>query len=386
MNGSHSVGSTVLAASLTLGVCVPLGAAQCPNQSWNGYCPETVPRQGEQRLNRFQWIGSHNAFQRVDPDGDYLMPLSEQLDEYGHRYFEIDIRWDETLNNGNGGWKVQHNCIDLTGRSELENHLVDIASSDALYNSFIFLDFQINKHNAFEYNCFDVLPSTVLADLKNTLIAYIPEDYFYTGDDYIEIDNRRWPSQQELLRRGKHVAVTTASTHTTGTGNDYSFYFDTVDGDPNLANGNSALITSGGEFQQYDLGDSLVSEFYPTGGTCQNDPAWSIAVDSGYTFPTKYCLAKADDINDARIHPPNPIHVSTVALLAGPQFGTRDRPFAGGVTGLYLALARIAAHEAEKGPSHQTIDFEPGVYDVPGQYRFPMPVTLKARTGVVQLR
>lgn len=318
------------------------------------HVPETVPRAGEQRLNRYQFYGSHNAFQR-DPSS-----LREQVDDWGHSFLELDVWYNGT------SFEVQHNCCDTTGESTLDAELEDLKTSQRVQSGLVVVDFQLHRagDGACSY-CFEPFPADFRKRFQEAFESRFP-GAIYTSDEFEKVDSHRWPSPQELLRRGKHVIIT-------GAFGVSQLFFDYGDW-PTVGNSNTVLWSSG----YYDLtcndgaspmsvciGDRWLFEWYPEAliTTCTGDTdftsTWLSAVASGYTFPTMYCLTDTDLITDSRMHPPLPTYVNATTQKSE-QLGTWGRPFAG-QGGLVNAVLRINGHQQQKGPSNITIVLEGGV-------------------------
>jgi hypothetical protein len=399
MNTNTQLLVTLLGTAMLAGLQTAPAKAQCAHQSWNGYCPEKFPRAGEQRLNAFQYIGSHNAYQRLYPGG-VPIPLDVQLDDYGHRHIELDIRWTRPNYpagnpNGNDFW-IQHLCVDTTGSGTIDEYLLQIANSQALQDSFIVVNLDILPDAHPSNACFEDMPSTWKEDLEDRILQYIPEHIVYTQDEFESVDDHdptagedlRIPSVQELLRRGKHIMFIGGHFNYT----DEEFFFDHQEpGHP--AGAPEIEIRSDDHTATFTLDDRFISTYYAPDSiqACSGEAfsRWEQAVQSGFTFPTTYCPLDGNRLLYPLLHPPIPTYVTT----GGPateEFGTWGRPYHGGV-GLLGAINRIALHESLKGPSDIPVRLSPGTYDLDPSGANPDPVvfnstmTLESSGGIATI-
>lgn len=352
---------------------------------------ELDPRAGEQRLNRFQWIGSHNSFQRSNGIPGGLWTIGEQTDIFGMRHFEIDVGWESDLPSyyadATGDFIVKHFCQDNFGAQVIDQMLTQFVQSDAIMgenHSFIYVNFDMKLDTTgTAWDCFEDLPSDWSTKLRERLESFIPQDRIYTAYEFVNIDNSRWPSQQELIRRGKSIAFGTFE----GTNCDDTtcFFFGHGTGSENAVE-----IRSGDATDQYFLFDQFISTFYPAGNVCFTNIPFQTAVENGFTFPTTYCVNSEGSISQPSIHPPNPLFVKTVDF-PGTNLGTRVRPY-GGSLGLNMALSRIKFHEAFQGQSRIEMIFDPGLYEIdplntapPGGKEIVEAVELKSSGGLVEI-
>lgn len=352
---------------------------------------ELFPREGEQRFNQFQWVGSHNSFQRSNGLPGGVWSIAEQTDEIGMRHFEIDVGWEADLPSRypdiDGDFIVKHFCQDLVGAQTLDDILAQIALSDAImgeHHSFIYINFdmKLNTTGA-TWGCFEDLPSDWQVKLKERVETFIPPDRIYTAYEFVNDDMQSWPSQQELIRRGKSVAF--GSYRGFGCTLPQCFFFGHGTGSPNAVD-----VRSGDPDAQYNLGDRFVSTFYPSGNVCFANTTFVRAVENGFTFPTTYCVSLNAPNTHILLHPPNPLFLDS-STSNGNDFGTSLRPYSGAF-GLNSALFRVDSHEAAYGKSQIQMIFDSGFYEIDPLNTNPnsgieigMAVVLTSSGGLVEI-
>lgn len=311
----HTGIPTILAAAL-LGVTVPASTAggQCENQRPNGYCPETTLRTGEVPIWQQQFKGAHNAFQLSEN-------LADQIDDYNNWCIELDIHYQD------GEIIVEHHCADHSGRQAFLTSVLEISLAVTAYDKVTFI--YLNKvDDGVGFDCYDEWPANYLAEIRNALLVFIPEDRFYTHFDFVNTDNRTWPSMKELVRRGQNFVVTID-----GIGGHY--FFD--GGDVVALEGG---CDGGGTPDPWTPDPSQLGRLYPSSScsqSCglQNDGYFEDGVTGNFTFITNNCVDDADCV-DYRIHSPQPYFVVRSGSPSH-QWGTRAFPRVG-VVGLQLAL------------------------------------------------
>lgn len=352
-----------------------LALVSTQKSSADGYVPELEPRQGEQRLNRFQYHSIHNAFIRGTS-------LEEQVDNWGAYQLELDIWYD------NGSYDVQHNSCDIIGEAPLSEYLADLGKSNALRQGFIFLQLQLHVEGTGACSLgMSPFPATWTGDLVFLLQHFLGHDVFYTFKEFRDRDNYRWPSLQELRRRGKHVAVFKGSTY-----NDFYFNRQALndcdtewDSSPSDRNNTRAQVNTASNTHCWDLGDRWVSRHYPSVPLAfeESFSGWSDIVDQGFTFPATNNDDDVDRIGDARLHPPFPTYVRKTSPHSE-EVGTWGRPYAG-VDGLLQAVFRIKAHEIIKGASNVPVILQGNAnYSSLGSLQnLPPYMTLAAQGGPV---
>ena len=170
------------------------------------------------------------------------------------------------------------------------------------------------------------------------------EGYFYTAREFKDPsgDNMKWPSAEELVRRGKRWIVIIGDDDSRRPDSD--FFFGITFGNPPSDSGvkNRVLVNR-------DMGcdtpiappvaetperrdDRWMYRAFPNGAcdicVAQNGPYWDNAVARGWTFVATNCI---DDEHtwDPRVHSPMPIFVAPNGTSDGEQRGTVVAPFVG---------------------------------------------------------
>jgi hypothetical protein len=232
----------------------------------------------------------------------------------------------------------------------------------------------------------DAYRPIVLNIVEGTLGA----GFVYPAAEFKGFDQSRWPSWQELSRRG-YQWVVVFDEAPTGQLVDDDYFFGAVHpaGSPAYPPGNAPpnsvlLVIDGGcDVDTTDrtlppLGDRWMARGYP-GGACafhcqlQDGNYWNNLVTLGYTFIATDCRPNAHTF-EPPTHSPAPLFVQQSGNT--PEYGTLHFPY----RNLEAALNRAS-------PMVPLTFRESGVYDVTNGLRLNRPVVLKATTGVVaQLR
>jgi hypothetical protein len=297
------------------------------------YVPETVPRAGEQRLNRFQYVTTHNSYERDNGALDRVS-ITDQLDIYDEWLIELDLRWSSDIND----FWIFHDCAENAGNNSLDSFITQIEASTHVANGLIFLYFDSGNIGPCVFYPSIVPKPSKWPDLLETKLIYHWETQIYSFADFRDIDNYKWPSAQELLRRGKHIVPIVNQI----TGSELLFGMDCCDSNKVFYLDTSDQTTA---ITAANLGDSYLARHYPScGWTCDLcADGWQWAVDSNYTFPASNC---SDHTND-RLHPPLPTYVCCpTGTIQGR--GSFNDAFSGS-TGVADAVAKVQRHQDIKG-------------------------------------
>ena len=300
--------------------------------------------EGETRANQLQYFSIHNAYQ-----GSYS--LDEQLDRLNVWELELDVRWrDNALCLGGGtGFYVAHHCADPDGEGWLSTYLDEIAATTRIQEGFFFLNFEMGDGFAC-LGCFSgpTLPADWAARLQTEITSRVGAAAVYTWNDFVA-DGRRWPSTQELRRRGKHIAIHVNRETSAG------FFFarnNEFEARDPIAVWNFS-DQNGGAANVHRTGDRYLMRRYPQ-ATCalESTAETNTAIANGYSFPSTNCID--EHVDEPRFHPPNPMYVREQSLF-GPGRGTSDSPYQGdfgipdATLGLRRALDRVAGFETSTG-------------------------------------
>ncbi len=341
---------------------LPLASAQCPNPSWNGYCPETTLRPGEVPIWQQQFKATHNSFQ-------LSRDMDDQIDDYNNWLLELDLHYE------NGQIIVEHHCADLVGSQSFAAAMAEIARSVTWSQkvTFIYLN-RVTSGTGFE--CYDEWPSGYQELIKNQIFAAVGEERIYKYADFYWDDSSVWPSVQELVRRGRNFVISID-----GDSDQEAYFFL-----------NSIVVPveggcdAGGSPAPWTAEHNRLGRLYPGGwqGICstsclfQDDDYFDDGVRQGYTFIANNCVEDEDCV-DTRLHSPMPYFVSPSGT-PDHQWGTLAYPRVGPF-GLWLAL-QVVSPMVE-------IQMLPGTYavtDLPpplpgGPLRINRPMVLIKRSG-----
>lgn len=338
---------------------------------------ESEPRPGETRANRHKFPAVHNAYQRD-------ITLTESLDEYNVSEIELDVRW-RTI-GGTEEFHVRHFCgflgLATRGEASLDDYLIEIGATRRIEEGFFFLNIEFSDN---DFSCLTdtgfipKFPANYLSLFKAELVNRIPEDSVYTWGDF-EVDQMKWPSIQELLRRGKHVAININKSVGSDTSN--KFYFRRA----GLGDTSEAQVafwnTDDEEATIPDQGDRYFSRRYPS-ITCALEGLvqWNQAYNAGFNFPATNCPGK---LNAPEFHLPIPFFIQAEGVGAlATERGTRDAPF-GGTNEFIDAQEDLRHYNTEVSPSAGVLSMKTGTYDAPAIIDVPM--TINARDGTVTIR
>ena len=335
------------------------------------HTPELVPRPGEQRFNHLQFHATHNSFERENGFLDRIS-ITQQMDRYDAWMIEFDTRW----NAGHGLW-VFHDCGDGAGEGSLDGFLDEVKTTVRATTSLTVLYFDSGDIGP----CFlypNIVPKP--ANWRDLLQASLEARFgngVYTWTDF-QADNLKWPSHQELLRRGKHfipiVNNVGSSVYFFGFsgGSNNNVMFENIDEE-------TTTITAA------DLGDRSFARHYPTGWVCDvgggagsGNGGWQWAVDHNYSFAASNC----SNVTSDHLHPPQPAYVGG-PTAADSGRGTWLSPF-WGTNGFKNAINRVQKHQNLEGPSTVTLQMNAGTYSAPS--RISAAVRLTTAGGTTRLQ
>lgn len=305
-------------------------------------------RPGEQRFNRFQFRTTHNSYER-DGGATARVSLTDQLDRYDVWMVELDLRWHAANND----FYIFHDCAEAGGNDTLDFFLNQIKASHRFQSGITFIYFDSGDIGpCFIYPNIVPKPSNWMTLLGDKLKAYFGNSVYYQ-DRFDSSDLRRWPSPQELLRRGKHIIPIVNGSVAVEFG-----VRDTLFGLSDI----TSINTSDQDAVIPDLGDSKFSRWYPTGWICGFNPDWETAVTKNFGFPASNC---SSDMVSPRFHPPLPTYVGN-PTSDGNGRGSWLDPFRG-PNGFKSACDMVIAHQNLKGPSMVNIQVNAGAHSAPSR-------------------
>ncbi len=364
-----------LPAFLALAVLASIQSGQLPAFD---AIPELEPR-----ANRHQYYSSHNSYART-------ATLSAQLDFYNVWEIELDVRFNnEGQTDPDDRYEIFHDCTTV-GTRTLKQALSEIKGTRRFQDGLFFLNIELGDAVGPCDDWDDLPPETHDANVESIILAELGFSNIYRETEFTAPapDDGRWPSVQELVRRGKHVIV-----HMVYQGNSGGQFFRRGTGVN--ASGRVIWNSDDEDASLLDLGDRHMARYYPSGLTgpgCipileQGD--WDDAYANGFNFPSTNCVSDSGFLAlRRRFHPPYPMYATNVAnpLL---QYGTPGSRFSG-VAGLAQAVGWVQMYNARPpiAPSHTSragvipILMAPGSYPVSsGGVRLEGPIVLQSENG-----
>lgn len=271
-----------------------------PDAAPAAHVAEREPRPGEQRFNRLRYRASHNSFERNES-------LTEQMDHWNVWCLELDLWWSRP------DVLVAHDdpcgvgCCPCKAAS-LDEELDEIAASVTKHGRVTVIDLQLHLPESGT----EVFYATIRNSLRSKLGSrriYRPADFAAPAPDG---DGLRWPSYQEMVRRGKNFVVVAHPAP------EDSFFFRTTSTFP-PSKGESAnavlAVVENAATGPGNLGDRYLSRTWH--GSCAGFPDlrrhcsceiedgfWNRSVALGFNFIATYCVDR-----DTTFTAPMPIGV-----------------------------------------------------------------------------
>jgi hypothetical protein len=280
------------------------------------HVPETLPRAGEARFNAYKYKASHNSYRRSED-------LDVQIDDYNVWCVELDLKYDKDESVPANKIKVEHLCVDSGVGQKFEDALTELnRSSTARYKATV-LWLQLaddRSGNACGYDDWKQSEKgTWLHLIKNSLTNKLGASTIYPSTEFVDQDNQRWPSQQELVRRGyKWIVVIDRGGLSVDLWNDDLLFSEITDP---LLDGNGATDAfrnkDGGtdaNTHQYTFaanGARWMRRAYPNALECvSSDGAyWENAIAEGFNLIATDCVDDHGMVTDPRVHSPVPLYV-----------------------------------------------------------------------------
>ncbi|MCP3866769.1 MAG: hypothetical protein GY703_01475 [Gammaproteobacteria bacterium] len=154
-----------------------------------GHVDETVPRAGEQRLNRFQFRATHNSYERDNGALDRIS-IDRQLDVYDTTFLEFDLTWNTDYNE----LYIQCACTDAAGRALPDSYLTEIAASQRAslgVTSVYFNRARIGPCTFYPAVDDSEMPAIWPTLLQNKFIQTWGSSRIYTSAEFRGIDNQK---------------------------------------------------------------------------------------------------------------------------------------------------------------------------------------------------
>lgn len=341
----------------TYGAFVPAIAAMLTLATGTAVAQNNVGP-GEQRFNAGIYKASHNSYER---DETY----ASQIDNWNCWCLELDIVW-----HSDNVIRVQHGCG--SGDAPLLEHLGAIANSIEASERVTVVYLEMKAA------CQSWPARAVYRDsIRNAVLTAFGVEAVYTSSEFKVADQFRWPSYQELLRRGYRWMVI-LDEEETGFADD-DFFFGMARGNPPVEfEPNSVLVNSGDDDDVPNRGqepDRWMFRAYPTPFCDLGDDEdyFDDAIANGYTFVATNCIDRFYTMTPTT-HSPSPLHVTLNG--SGTQFGTSAFPYRG-PTGFLNAVQRASPMAP--------VSIQTGSYDIPNGVRLNRPIVIKAAGGIVRL-
>jgi len=313
---------------------------------------------GEQRFNAAVYKASHNSYERDES-------LASQIDDWNCWCLELDLVW-----HTDNQIRVQHGCS--SGDELLFTRLTQIAASVDAGNrvTVVYLEMK---------GACEAWPARSV--YRNYIRSAMDSAFFngvYPAIEFKTTDQHRWPSYQELLRRGYFWIIILDEEETGFADDDY--FFGMARGNPPTAfEDNSVLINSDDDDDVPNFGnepDRWLFRAYPTPVCGPGDDAdyFHDAAANGYNFVATNCIDHAYTMITPT-HSPAPFHVAPGDINAT-QYGTLGYPYRS-ADGFMLATLRVSPMVP--------IVIETGVYDVSPSFQISRPMVLKTNGGLVRI-
>ncbi len=313
----------------------------------------------EQRFNEGIYKASHNSRERDET-------FASQIDDYNCWCLELDLVW-----HTDNQIRVQHGCgsQESAGLLSVQLGLIgqSVESRDRITVVYMEMKPACNSWPARQ----------VYRDyIRNAVNAALPGGV-YTSSEFKNVDQFRWPSYQELLRRGYRWVII-LDEEETGFADD-NFFFGMARGNPPAAfENNSVLVNIGLGSVTPNRGaqpDRWMFRAWP-GPRCDvfdDEGYFDDAIAAGYTLVATNCIDRHYTMTPTT-HSASPVRVTSTG--SGTAFGTLGFPFRQG-SGLILAVQRASPAVP--------IKINAGLYQVPAGTRFSRPVTLRSEGGTARI-
>jgi hypothetical protein len=319
---------------------------------------------GELPLDNFQFKAGHNSY---DEDED----MDDQIDNYNVWCVELDLQWETDCGPC---ITVDHCCPEVPGcwgEQRLHESIAEIMRSTELSRRVTFIWLEIKASGSFWDNnwCHEDWPPNRREIIRDTLLGLIGEENIYRQSDFdkdFQTNGGRWPSWQELRRRGKKFILVLEDPFDEGEcGKAY---------DPVMF----IAVKSHREAEEkypwatfVNVQDADTSNEAPLPNDRYIYRAWfDIHTDDHDTWEAGasrgFNLIGSDDVDgdytitDVRTHSPQPLFVDGTASSSARLWGTRNFP-----------MSQIASAVSRATPG-TTLMIRPGNYPSPCMFDKPL--------------
>lgn len=321
----------------------------------------------EQRFNAGIYKASHNSYDRDES-------LASQIDNWNCWCVELDLHYYHSDNQIHVG----HLCGTFDSGPLLSTKLNEITQSveQADRVTVIYLELKSACASTPGFPSSWPASPTYRAAIR-TAVTNAFGNQVYPSIEFKTTDQYRWPSFQELLRRGYRWIVILDEQETAFSDDD--FFFGMARGNPPTAfEANSVLVNSDDDDvvpNRGDQPDRWMFRAYPTPscGTPDDEDYYDDAIASGYTFVATNCIDHHYTMTPTT-HSASPVRVTNGGT--GTAFGTLAYPYRLG-DGLVQAVQRASPRVP--------VSIVGGLYVVPRGTQLYQPCILRAHGSRVRI-
>lgn len=300
-----------------------------------------------QALDAFMYKGSHNSYRRPfpnDPISNPRLPLNEQVARWNCYELELDVcRKDDGTNE----LVIKHDCLPGAQELSFPGLLEELLSDPLVLERFTFINIERKLSDCCNSagNC-AVIFDELWDEFEVVGALYgLPNSVYYTPMDFAA-DHERWPTVTELVRRGKHFAI---SVNANCASDPYDRMF--LRTNPNDTGGEVLNVDGTPDLTQYPAPPSLIDRHvwrnYPNGDGQQAVPPfrWTWALNNGINLVTTNDIRAVYSNIEYRLMCPIPLYVNPASNgdIANGTLGT----YYNAAPSLQFAAQRIALIEPQ---------------------------------------
>ncbi len=305
-------------------------------------------------LDNFQFKASHNSYQR-DED------LDDQIDNYNVWCLELDLNWETDC----GPCITVDHCCELVaecgGEQRLWESIAEILRSTEIDNRVTFIWLDIKDPSSWVNRCHETWPSNRRELIRNQMLTLGASGVYTQAEFDVDFaaNGGRWPSWQELRRRGKKfIIVLEDQLDASGKDKDSVLFIAVSPPNATVAQYPHATFVNVEEastaYGSPQPNDRFIYRAWNTD--------WDEALSRGFNLIGTNDVDDGDTITDSRTHCPQPLYVDGTSSNSERQWGTKSYP----LSSLSPALSRAT--------SGVTVWLRAGKYA--GAYVFGKPLAL----------
>lgn len=294
-----------------------------------------APLPGERPLDALRFKGSHNSYERSEPN-------DRQVAEFNCWAIEFDLNWDGCDVCGDGAFTrdiwVAHGCPIVGTTTNLRTELRNAMSAPHFTNRITIFNLEMKDNSACPHwgpwppisgdpvNSVDLVRERVQLALGDVGLAF---GNVYTPAEFVNEDSR-WPSWQELVRRRKYLIIVLQTGGLSLNGANVNPWFFNALSNPdtwNAAQYNYAFVnrergsTNGISISPFAI-DRWMWRSWPTSAGGDN---WQTAVDRGFNEIASNNINQDYTNDGADVHSSQPLFVNWASGLT--EWGTCYRPY-----------------------------------------------------------